>query len=153
MPRGRAARRVALRLRGMSREDRVWLLARLAPDQREAVERASLELQRIVGSAVLDFGLFLDADSTSGLSRGHRVNQIAGSEVQRVLGQLPVHHAGIFLRSGMWTGAEACLKQMSPKRRKAVETAAGAAVTPCAMQALADVIAELAEQQRADEHG
>lgn len=152
---GSAAKRVALRLRGMAPVDRAWLLARLPQERRQAVEQASRELQRIVGEAVLDFELFLESPGTpAGPGRAdHRVNQLGFAAVHWVLGRLPLQYLGVFLGSKLWRETEQYLKQMSPKRRKAIETAPALTPTPRVVRAVADVIAELAGERQAQDHG
>ena len=150
---GSAAKRVALRLRGMAPVDQQWLLARLPQERRQAVENASRELQRIVGEAVLDFDLFLESPATPAARADHRVNQAGFAAVHWVLGRLPLQYLGVFLGSRLWLDAEQYLKQMSPKRRKAIETAPALSPTPRVTRAIADVIAELAGERQAQDHG
>jgi hypothetical protein len=150
---GSAAKRVALRLRGMALVDQQWLLARLPQERRQAVDKASRELQRIVGEAVLDFGLFLESPGTPAARADHRVNQSGFAAVHWVLGRLPLQYLGVFLGSRLWLDAEQYLKQMSPKRRKAIETAPALSPTPRVTRAIADVIAELAGERQAQDHG
>lgn len=144
---------MALRLRALSSPDRQWLLARLTPEQRDAVERASDELRQIVGSAELDFALILDSMDAHASSQSHPVNEVGVAAVQWVLARLPQQYLAIFLNSTLWHDAAQYLRQMSPKRRKAVEAGVDRMPTTRVLQAMADVIAELAAERQADDHG
>jgi hypothetical protein len=147
------AKRVALRLRGLSAADRQWLLARLSKEQRDAVEQASDELRQIVGSAQLDFALILDAMDAHAVPQSHAVNEAGFAAVQWVLARLPQQYMAIFLHSNLWRDAAQYLRQMSPRRRKAVEAGNERMPTPRVLQAMADVIAEIAAERQADDHG
>lgn len=152
-PSRKMAKRVALRLRGLCAADRQWLLARLSQEQRDAVERACDELRLIVGPAQLDFAQVLDAMDTDALPQSHPLNEMGFAEVQWVLSRLPQQYQDIFLHSRLWRDSAQYLRQTSPRRRKAVGTGAGRMPTPRVLQAMADVIAELAAQRRAENNG
>ncbi len=145
----RAARRAAVRLNGIPAADRRWVLARLAPAQRAAVEVALRQLEAITGSAQLDFGLFLEAGDASGLSAVEidalPINRIPYEVVEKAVDALPPLYAANLVESGFWQESKRYLQQCAKRRRQAITAVGAARMTDAAALALADALARQLE--------
>jgi len=146
-----AAKRVALRLQGLSLSDRSWLLERLEPVQRRAVESAESELRSILGTQRLDFSFFLDAEGEPEQGPGrqsHRqlINSLELEQLRSVLDRLPKPWVKVLLDSGTWERGEQYKERLSTKQRQQLENCQVPTVPPRVNQALADAVAELSSE-------
>jgi len=148
---GRAARKAALRLSGVADKDRHWVLSRLTVNQRDKVEEAYGQLQRIRGDTQLDFGLFFGAgNETNGAhqpSELDRINETPFAEVRNVVDNLPLEYVAAIIQSGRWQEAQLYLKTCQKRRRQAIATAGGPPVNAAVVTALIDAVARRAEAE------
>ena len=144
------AKRVAIKLRGISAIDRRWMMGQLTDSQRQAVAQADEELTAIIGNLQLDFSVFLEVTEGTALldtaMHDHPLNSCDYLAVKRLLDQLPLSQVAMLVASGVWLATDRYLKALPPKRRKALETARTAIPSRHFAHALADIIAKLTEE-------
>lgn len=151
-----AAKRIAMRLRGLSAIDRGWLLSNLDDSQRRAVESAESELRSILGEETLDFGLFLDvadmrARSDSGPA-GHPINKLEFEEVSAVLDRIPVTWAKALLVAKVWRQGVRYAEHLPVRQRRKLADCKTEPVSQRVASALADAIVDLIADKDAS-HG
>ena len=149
-PFAQVAKRVAIRLRGVTAADRQWILQRLTAPQRAAVIQAERELTRIIGQQALDFSVFLDAAGNPAQSDArlneHAINRCDYLAVKQVLDQLPVSQSALLVASGVWLATDRYLKALAPKRRKALESVTVSIPSRRFARAVADAVVSLAKE-------
>lgn len=144
-----ASKKVAMRLSGISQEDRQWILDRLTSTQRVEVQSAYHQLQSLRGNEPIDFSVFFDDEGT-GETQAQRdrgeflVNRIGYDAVQHVLDDLSVDYVAAFLRSDVWHDSGEYLSACAPHRAAQLRAVKPAGMTVHSTQALADAIARLA---------
>lgn len=143
-----AARRVAIRLSGLSVADRRWILERLEAGQRRAVEVAGAELQKILGNESIDFSLFFDDQvrpdkQQSSCAVSHAINSMDIEQLRVVLDRLPLVWVKGLMQSGIWNEGDKYLERLSAKHRQRLRKSAAAVLPPRVASALADSLVEL----------
>ena len=118
-----AAKKVALRLQGLSTADRSWLLTRLNSSQRQQVINAEQSLLRVTGNAAINFqGLLEGGTEVPTLPEEARVFQRwPAKQVANALDELPALWVAGLFQFTSWHGAGRYLLEQSPERRRAIQ--------------------------------